>query len=58
MAELPRSEGDQHEAPDAPAHREPYESPRIIWSEPYAPTTFGVSCAKQIGACAPFPTSA
>jgi hypothetical protein len=26
-----------------------YESPGILWEEPFATTVFGVSCAKQPG---------
>lgn len=36
-----------------------YEPPRIVWSEPYQPLSFGVSCAKQPGnpGCNPGPFS-
>jgi hypothetical protein len=29
--------------------RRAYEAPRIVWVEPYAPVSFGLSCAKQPG---------
>ena len=34
-----------------------YQSPRIVWREPYQAMSFGVSCAKQPGnpGCAPGP---
>ena len=36
-----------------------YDPPRIAWSEPYEPMSFGVSCAKQPGnpSCHPGPAS-
>ena len=39
--------------------KRPYAPPRVVWREPYEPTTFGVSCAKQPGnpGCNPGPTS-
>ncbi len=43
-----------------PAAEEPrYEPPRIVWSEPYQPVSFGISCAKQPGnpGCNPGPFS-
>jgi hypothetical protein len=58
MAEPPRSQSEKDPETRDPTRREPYEPPRIVWTEPYAPTTFGVSCAKQPGDCEPFPTSA
>ena len=41
------------------AERDAYEPPRILWSEPYEPLSFGVSCAKQPGnpGCNPGPFS-
>jgi hypothetical protein len=39
--------------------RRPYQSPRVLWREPYEPMSFGISCAKQPGnpQCNPGPTS-
>jgi hypothetical protein len=49
------------EAPEPPAEKgtidRPYEPPRIIWRETYAPVAHGVSCARQPGnpGCNPGP---
>jgi hypothetical protein len=45
-------------APQAPRKR-PYQPPRVMWREPYEPTSFGISCAKQPGnpGCNPGPVS-
>jgi hypothetical protein len=47
------------EAPDKASEQGGYEPPRILWSEPYEPLSFGVSCAKQPGnpGCNPGPFS-
>jgi hypothetical protein len=37
--------------------RLPYEPPAIVWVEDYAPTVFGVSCARVPGVCAPLPVT-
>lgn len=38
--------------------KRPYAPPRVLWQEPFKPTTFGLSCAKQPGnpGCNPGPT--
>jgi hypothetical protein len=50
---------DERQTPEEGPRDEPYEAPRIIWSEPYQPLSFGVSCAKQPGnpGCNPGPFS-
>jgi len=37
--------------------RRRYAPPRVTWREPYLPTSFGISCAKQpgSGSCVPGP---
>jgi hypothetical protein len=46
------AEGQHEQGPTAP-----YERPRISWREPYAPMSFGLTCARQPGnpGCSPGP---
>lgn len=48
-----------HAEPPTERARRQYARPRVIWREPYAPTSFGISCAKQPGnpGCNPGPSS-
>jgi hypothetical protein len=34
---------------DSDRPRVPYEPPRIVWTEPYEPMSFGLSCLKVPG---------
>jgi hypothetical protein len=51
--------GPRDELPPPPEPALEYEPPRILWSEPYQPLSFGASCAKQPGnpGCNPGPFS-